>query len=84
MISACETGRMSEQALELFKVMVEFLPAMHVQRLRPGAIAYRGLISACEKGKQMIERSLQLFDEMQQQGIQPGVIAYSATISACG
>ena len=53
LISACEKGRQSERALEVFA-------AMEQQGIVPNAITYSALISACEKGTQ-IERALLVF-----------------------
>jgi len=53
LISACEKGNHSEQAMKVFK-------AMQRQCLLPNVITYCALISACEKGKQP-EQALEMF-----------------------
>ena len=52
------------------------------QGVVPDAIAYRSLISACEKGKQP-ETVIKVFAAMMQQGVVPDAIAYRTLISAC-
>lgn len=56
LISACEKGKQSERALQIFK-------AMKQQGALPDLITYTALISACEKCNDF-EQALQIFETM--------------------
>ena len=56
LISTCEKGAQSEQALGIFAELKR-------QGLAPGVITYNALISAWEKGKQP-EQALKVFEAM--------------------
>ena len=63
LISTCERGQQSEQALQFFKVMQH-------QGLTPDVIINNALISACTKGKQAVQ-ALGVFAVMREQGFTP-------------
>ena len=55
---------------------------MQRQGIKPDAITYSALISACETGADL-KQAMHVFKIMQRQGISPDPIAYNALIRAC-
>ncbi|CAK0872582.1 unnamed protein product [Prorocentrum cordatum] len=73
-ISACEKGRLWQQALALLSEAREKTVELDV--------SYSAGISACEKGQQW-KRAMVLFGEMREAELEPTVILYIAGTCAC-
>ena len=61
---------------------LEPLENVQCRCLESGFITYKSAISACEKGKQLVQ-ALEVFEVMHKQGAVPDVVTYNALISAC-